>query len=159
MAEQQATPAHPHRPAVVGVAVAALAVEGVVGAIAITLAFRGEFWLELTGRGAAAEIPPWVAVWEVTQLVAALSLPVFALLVWRGRPAGLFGALLLQGAAIGVSGYRVVDTLPDTFGLIAFVMVTTILLALKPVRDWCLGRSDAAFEALIVHPQEGRPPA
>lgn len=157
MAEQRSTPARPQRPAIVGVVAAALVIEGIVGAIAIALTFRGEFWLELTGQGSEAGIPLWVTVWEVAQLVAALSLPVLGLLVWRGRSVGYFGALILQGLAIGASGYRAADTLPDTFWLIAFVFVTTILLALKPVRDWCLGRSDAAFEALIVNPEHDRP--
>jgi hypothetical protein len=158
MAEQRSTPGGPRRPAIIGVVVAALVIEGVVGAIAIALTFGGEFWLELTGRGSEAGIPLWVPVWESVQLVAALSLPVFGLLVWRGRPVGYLGALILQGLAIGASGYRVADTLPDTWWLVAFVMVTTILLALKPVRDWCLGRSDEAFEALIVHPEHDQPP-
>ena len=114
-------------------AAALAAVEGVVGAVAIWLSFRGDVWLELTGRATEAELPLWVTIWEMVQLLGALSLPIFGVLVWRGRPAGLFGGLLLQGAAVAVSGYRVVDTLPDTFWLIGFVAGTTILLAGKPV--------------------------
>lgn len=152
-----ATAAPPRRPALVGAAAAALAVEGVVGVVALVGAFRGELWLELTGQGAAAGIPAWVFLWETAQLLAALSLPILALLVWRGRASGLFAALTLQGVAIGVSAYGVLDTLPDTLWLAGIVAVTTLLLATTPVRDWCLGPSDAAFRRLIANPAPGGP--
>jgi hypothetical protein len=67
----------------------------------------------------------------------------------RNAP-GRFGAAVLQGAAIALSGYHVLHMLPDSPGLIALVTVTTLLLATRAVREWCLGRSDDAFELLIA---------
>jgi hypothetical protein len=40
--------------------------------------------------------------------------------------------------------------LPDSWGLIALITVTTIMLSTRAVRAWCLGPSDHAFERLIT---------
>jgi hypothetical protein len=127
----------------------ALIIESFVGTAALLRLFGPELLRTLGGHLAAGE-SPWVALWALLQIVVALSLILWALLLGRGTRRGWFGAALVQGAAIGLSGYQVLYTLPDSLGLIALVMVTTILLSTRAVREWCLGRSDAAFELLIA---------
>lgn len=131
-------------------AVVALVTEGALGTIAMIQDFGPELATPFDHINAGA--PTWVFPWEALQLLGAISLPFIAVLVLRGSRSGLFAALTLQFAAAVVSGYRMVDTLPDTFWLIGLGAVTTLLLATKSVRDWCLGRSDAAFEHLIANP-------
>jgi hypothetical protein len=104
------------------------------------------------GRLTSGEFP-WISLWELLQVVVAISLIFWALLLARGTRRGLFGAAITQGIAVGVSGYHVLYTLPDSWGLIAIVTVTTILLSTRAVREWCLGPSDDAFKRLIAdHP-------
>lgn len=138
-----------HRIVIVTAALAVV-VEGILGTVAILRDFGPTLWGTVTGRPADLSLPGWVFGWEALQLLAALSLPFLALLILRGSRPGYLAALILQGLAIGVSGYRVLDTLPDTIWLIAIVAITTILLSMKSVRDWCLGRSNDAFRRLIV---------
>lgn len=135
-------------------AVVALVTEGVLGTIAMIHDFGPELAAPFDHISTGA--PAWVFAWEALQLLGAISLPFIAVLVLRGSRPGLFAALTLQLAAIVVSGYRMVDTLPDTFSLIGVIAITTVLLATKSVRDWCLGRSDPAFEHLIATPTAGR---
>jgi hypothetical protein len=134
--------------------VGALIIEGVAGTVALLRDFGPELLRTMGGRLAAGE-SPWISVWALVQIVVALSLIFWALLLARGTRRGLFGAAITQGIAIGLSGYHVADTLPDSWGLIALVMATTILLSTRAVREWCLGPSDDAFELLIAdrHPR------
>jgi hypothetical protein len=141
---------------VVYATVSALIIEGVAGTVALLRAFGPELLRTMGGRLTAGEFP-WISPWELLQVVVAISLIFWALLLARGTRRGLFGAAITQGIAVGLSGYHVLYTLPDTWGLIALVMVTTILLSTRAVREWCLGPSDDAFERLIAdhrpHPQ------
>jgi len=135
-------------------AVVALVTEGVLGTIATIHDFGPELATPFDHISTGA--PAWVFAWEALQLLGAISLPFIAVVVLRGSRPGLFAALTLQLVAIVVSGYRMVDTLPDTFWLIGVIAITTMLLATKSVRDWCLGRSDPAFEHLIATPTAAR---
>jgi hypothetical protein len=148
------TPRHASDRYVVYATVGALIIESLVGTVALLGDF-GPGLLRTMGGHLTAGRSPWVSLWEVLQVVVAISLVLWALLLARGTRRGLFGAAIVQGVAIGLSGYHVLHTLPDSLSLIALVMVSTILLSTRAVREWCLGRSDAEFELLIA---DHRPP-
>jgi hypothetical protein len=143
------TPRHSSDRYVVHATVGALIIGSITGTVALLHDF-GPALLRFMGGHLAAGESPWIPLWELLQIVVALSLVLWALLVARGTRRGLFGALITQGIAVGLSGYHVLDTLPDSWGLIALVTVTTILLSTRAVREWCLGRSDDAFELLVA---------
>ena len=146
------TPRHPSDRYVVYTAVGALTIEGVVGTVALLRHFGPDLLRTMGGHLTAGQ-PAWAAPWEMLQIVVALTLILWALLLARGTRRGLFGAAITQGVAVGLSGYHVLYTLPDSWGLIAMVMATTILLSTRAVREWCLGPSDDAFKLLIAdHP-------
>lgn len=147
-----ATPRHPWDRYIVYATVSALIIESAAGIVALLRDFGPEL-LRTMGGQLTADQSPWIALWEVLQIVAAISLVLWALMLARGTRRGWFGAAVMQGAAVGLSGYHVLYTLPDSWGLIALVMVTTILLSTRAAREWCLGPSDDAFKRLITdHP-------
>jgi carbon starvation protein CstA len=143
------TPRHASDRYIVFLTVGALIVESAVGIVALLRDF-GPHLLSTAERTTPAGDSAWVSLWELLQILVAISLVLWAVLLARATRRGLFGALVVQGAAVGLSGYHVLHTLPDSVGLIALVMVTTILLSTRAVREWCLGRSDEAFELLIA---------
>jgi hypothetical protein len=131
-------------------AVSALIIESIIGTTALLRDVGPELLRTTAGHHTAGE-SPWISLWEMLQIVVAISLIFWALLLARRTPKGLFGAAITQGIAIGLSGYHVLHTLPDSWGLIVTVTITTALLSTRAVREWCLGPSDHAFTLLIAN--------
>jgi hypothetical protein len=107
------TPRHASDRYVVYATVGALIIESLVGTVALLGDF-GPGLLRTMGGHLTAGRSPWVSLWEVLQVVVAISLVLWALLLARGTRRGLFGAAIVQGVAVGLSGYHVLHTLPDS---------------------------------------------